>query len=90
MGQFLFLGSASIDHLKQSRESLVGRISYLELFPINILEYAGSDAFKINTLWLRGGLPESLLSDTDLSSILWRRDFIDVCRKTYKSLACGM
>lgn len=75
-GQFLFLGSASIDLIQQSGESLAGRISYLELFPINVLEYAEKDSEKLNNLWLRGGFPESLLSNSDEDSLAWRRDFI--------------
>lgn len=78
-GQFLFLGSASIDLLKQSGESLAGRIAYIELHGVDTLEYAGSSLEKINNLWLRGGFPESLLADTDNNSLAWRRDFI----KTY-------
>jgi len=74
-GHFLFLGSASIDLLKQSTESLAGRITFLELFGINALEYPQD----INSLWVRGGFPESLLSNTDKNSLEWRRDFI----KTY-------
>ncbi len=74
-GQFLFLGSASIDLLRQSSESLAGRIAYLELFGINQLEYPND----INTLWLRGGFPESLLATSEKDSLEWRRDFI----KTY-------
>ncbi|MFI5136910.1 MAG: ATP-binding protein [Sphingobacteriales bacterium] len=78
-GQFLFLGSASIDLLQQSSESLAGRIAYEELHGIDVLEYAGYDQEMINTLWLRGGFPESLLSATVKDSLYWRRDFI----KTY-------
>ncbi len=74
-GQFLFLGSASIDLLRQSSESLAGRIAYLELFGVNQLEYSND----INTLWLRGGFPESLLAASEKDSLEWRRDFI----KTY-------
>jgi predicted AAA+ superfamily ATPase len=74
-GQFLFLGSASIELLKQSSESLAGRIAYLELYGINQLEYSNDR----NTLWLRGGFPESLLALSDGDSVEWRRDFI----KTY-------
>ncbi len=80
--QFLFLGSASIDLLQQSSESLAGRIAYLELFPINWPEYAderSADATALNTLWLRGGYPESLLAISDEDSFDWRKDFI----KTY-------
>jgi len=78
-GQFLFLGSASIDLLKQSSESLAGRIAYLELFPVDAVEYAVEGAAKLNRLWLRGGFPESLLAKSDKDSIQWRLDFI----KTY-------
>ena len=78
-GLFLFLGSASIDLLKQSSESLAGRITIHELFPIDILEYAVKNTVKVNKLWIRGGFPESLLSDTERDSLVWRRDFI----KTY-------
>ncbi len=78
-GQFLFLGSASLDLLQQSSESLAGRISYLELHGIDVLEYANRRQDKINTLWLRGGFPESLLAKSDADSLDWRRDFI----KTY-------
>ncbi|HEY8661702.1 MAG TPA: ATP-binding protein [Hanamia sp.] len=78
-GQFLFLGSASIDLLQQSSESLAGRIAYIELHGIDVLEYAKQDQDMVNTLWLRGGFPESLLASTDLNSLYWRRDFI----KTY-------
>ena len=72
-GQFLLLGSAGIDLLKQSGESLAGRIAYLELPPINALE-AGAD--QLHLLWLRGGFPESLLAQDDTASLRWRRDFI--------------
>jgi uncharacterized protein len=43
---------------------------------LDALEYAGTSLEKVNTLWLRGGFPESLLSATDNDSIDWRRDFI--------------
>jgi len=79
VGQFLFLGSASIDLLQQSSESLAGRIAYLELHPVDLLEYAGTHQKNMNALWVRGGFPESLLADTDINSFEWRRDFI----KTY-------
>lgn len=78
-GQFLFLGSASLDLLKQSSESLAGRITYLELFPVNVIEYAQEDLAKVNNVWLRGGFPESLLAASEKNSLIWRRDFI----KTY-------
>lgn len=62
--------------LKQSSESLAGRISHLELFPINLLEYGENDPEKMNRLWLRGGFPESLLADSDETSLAWRIDFM--------------
>jgi len=75
-GQFLFLGSASMDLLQQSGESLAGRIAYLELKGIDILEYGAETSEKLNQLWLRGGFPESLLAKDDKDSLAWRRDFI--------------
>ncbi len=77
-GHFLFLGSASLDLLRQSSESLAGRISYLELFPIDVREYLKNpkDLDKLNQLWVRGGFPESLLAKDDEGSLRWRRDFI--------------
>jgi predicted AAA+ superfamily ATPase len=72
-GQFLLLGSASMDLLRQSGESLAGRISYLELGPFDALEVAPS---ALDTLWVRGGFPRSFLADNDDLSMEWRRDFI--------------
>jgi predicted AAA+ superfamily ATPase len=81
-GQFLFLGSASIELLQQSSETLAGRIAYIELFPVNALEYAkdaNKDTDALNALWTRGGFPESLLAASDTASMDWRYNFI----KTY-------
>ncbi len=72
-GGFLLLGSASMDLLHQSGESLAGRIAFAELRPLDILE-TGSD--RMDSLWVRGGFPESLLAPTDADSARWRRDFI--------------
>lgn len=72
-GRFLLLGSASIDQLKQSGETLAGRICYVELAPFDILEL-GSES--IDHLWIRGGFPGSVLADDDAMSLRWRRDFI--------------
>lgn len=76
VGKFLFLGSASIDLLQQSSESLAGRIAYMELHPIDATEFAGNSLDKLNSLWVRGGFPESLLSASDQNSLSWRHDFI--------------
>jgi predicted AAA+ superfamily ATPase len=75
-GQFLFLGSASMDLLRQSAESLAGRIAYLELPPFMApeVEAAGSDA--VERLWVRGGFPPSFLATDDGNSFEWRVAFI--------------
>jgi len=75
-GLFLFLGSASMDLLQQSGESLAGRIAYFELFGIDGLEFGGMSVESIHKLWLRGGFPESLLATSETQSLRWRRDFI--------------
>jgi predicted AAA+ superfamily ATPase len=72
-GRFLVLGSASIDLLRQSSESLAGRIRYLELAPLDAGE-AGRE--RLDALWLRGGFPESLLAASDAASLRWRADFV--------------
>ena len=72
-GRFLLLGSAAMDLLKQSGESLAGRVSYLELGPFDALEI---DADELDRLWVRGGFPRSFLADSDEVSLQWRRDFV--------------
>ncbi|MBK9447448.1 MAG: ATP-binding protein [Betaproteobacteria bacterium] len=72
-GQFLLLGSASLDLLKQSGETLAGRIAYLELGPFDALE---TRHLPIDDLWLRGGFPESLLAKDAATSLRWRQNFI--------------
>ena len=72
-GQYLLLGSASIDLLRQSGESLAGRIAYLELAPFSVLETSGLPA---DALWVRGGFPDSLLAPDTARSLRWRQDFI--------------
>ena len=72
-GRFLLLGSASIDLLKQSGETLAGRIAYVELGPFNVLEVDGDACDK---LWTRGGFPDSFLADSDAESAIWRANFI--------------
>jgi uncharacterized protein len=73
-GRFLILGSASRDLLRQSTESLAGRIAYIDLTPFLIKEV--KDVSSWADLWLRGGFPESLLADSDQASFDWRLDFI--------------
>ena len=72
-GRFLLLGSASIDLLRQSGETLAGRIAYAELAPLDALEVGPTD---LDRLWLRGGFPDSFLAKDDPASLRWRRDFI--------------
>lgn len=72
-GQYLLLGSASLDLLKQSGESLAGRVAYLELAPFNVLE---TQSLHIDDLWVRGGFPDSLLATDSVRSLRWRQDFI--------------
>ena len=72
-GMYLLLGSASIDLLAQSGESLAGRIAFLELAPLTLAEVGSTGA---DALWLRGGFPDSLLAASDAASLAWRRDFI--------------
>ena len=72
-GQFLFLGSASIDLMQQSGETLAGRVAYCELYPLSVSEVGGGDCLR---LWQRGGFPESFLAETDERGFDWRLDFI--------------
>lgn len=72
-GRFLLLGSASMDLLRQSGETLAGRIAYLELAPIDALE---ADSKRLDALWLRGGFPDCLLATNDAQSLRWRENFI--------------
>lgn len=72
-GQFLLLGSASIELLKQSGETLAGRIAYLEMQPVDGLEVP---ADALGKLWLRGGFPDSFLASSDRGSMRWRQGFI--------------
>ena len=72
-GRFLLLGSASIDLLHQSSESLAGRIAYRELAPLDVTETGGDTH---DALWLRGGFPQSFLARGNAGSLNWRRNFL--------------
>jgi len=74
-GLYLLLGSASLDLLKQSGETLAGRVSYLALDPFDVLETGATTADR-DRIWLRGGFPESFLAPGDARSLRWRQDFI--------------
>ena len=72
-GHFLVLGSASMDLMRQSGESLAGRIGYLALDPLDVREVEDGE---LTRLWIRGGFPRSFLATTDGASTLWRENFI--------------
>jgi len=71
-GQFLLLGSASDALLRQSSESLAGRVVYEELPGLNVLE-VGADNER---LWVRGGFPDAFTARSDAASARWRLNFI--------------
>ena len=73
-GRFLLLGSAGIELLGQSGESLAGRIEYVHLTPFQILELSKKKLWELH--WLRGGFPESYLAQNDSDSFKFRQNFI--------------
>jgi len=75
IGRFLMLGSASLDLLRQSGESLAGRVAHVEMGPLDLLE-VGECSGSLERLWLRGGFPDSFLAESDEVSHRRRRDFI--------------
>jgi len=83
-GRFLLLGSVAPTLLRQSAESLAGRIAYYELPPFNLMEIGGD--YMQDTHWLRGGFPDSLLAESDEASTAWRQNFI----RTYIERELGM
>jgi predicted AAA+ superfamily ATPase len=72
-GRFLLLGSAALELLAQSGETLAGRISFAELTPFDLTEVG---AERLDDLWVRGGFPDSFLARSNRGSLRWRRDFI--------------
>lgn len=71
--RFLILGSASPQLLRQSSETLAGRLAIVEMGGFTLEELASPD---LNRLWLRGGFPRSFLARTETASTVWREDFI--------------
>jgi len=71
--QFFVIGSASPILLRQSAESLAGRIAYVEIEGFSLQEIGIANQ---NKLWLRGGFPRSYLSSNEVTSQQWRQDFI--------------
>jgi hypothetical protein len=65
-----------VDLLRQTSESLAGRIAYRELTPFTVLEIDHADPRAVEALWTRGGFPEAYLAHSDNASMIWRRDFI--------------
>ena len=74
-GRFLLLGSASMDLLRQSGESLAGRIAHVDLGPLDVLEVQSTLA-DLAPLWVRGGFPDSYLAANGRHSFAWRKDFV--------------
>ncbi len=75
VGRFLILGSAAIDLLRQSGESLAGRIEYVDMGILDVLEIKNNDTALTN-LWVRGGFPDSYLAKNNADSFIYRRNFI--------------
>lgn len=75
-GQFLLLGSASMELLRQSSESLAGRIMYIPMSGFNLLEVPHENPDVLQQLWLRGGFPDSYLAPSDKKSMEWLEMFI--------------
>lgn len=80
-GQFLLLGSASTNLIGLASESLAGRLAFIDLHPIDALEARdhmdeGQAPVSLDSVWLRGGFPESLLARDDHDSLRWREAFI--------------
>ena len=71
--RFLILGSASRDLIRQSSETLAGRIGHLELTPFQLTE-TGAPALR--TLWARGGFPPAFLATSEGHSYQWRKDYV--------------
>ena len=67
------MGSASPALLRQSSESLAGRLEIVEMAGFGVAEVGLASA---DALWLRGGFPRAFLAGSDGDSLIWRRDFI--------------
>lgn len=79
-GQFLILGSASRDLIRQSSETLAGRIVYLYLTPFTVnelMDKGSTDLSSLSPYFIRGGFPRSYLADTPDMSFVWRNSFVE-------------
>ena len=74
-GRFLILGSASVELLQQAGETLAGRIEFVSLDPLDIIDVEPDDT-TMTSLWVRGGFPDSYLAESDRDSLAWRRNFV--------------
>ncbi len=74
-GHFLLLGSAAMDLMRQSSETLAGRVAYFDMAPVTQPE-ATAAGLAPTQLWVRGGFPDSLLARDDAHSLAWRQDFV--------------
>ena len=74
-GRFLILGSASMDLLKQSGETLAGRIEFVPLGPFDVLDVP-EEVASTTKLWVRGGFPDSLLASSDADSFAYRQNLV--------------
>jgi predicted AAA+ superfamily ATPase len=72
-GQYLLLGLSSKVLLQKTSDSLAGRICYLDIGGLNVLEIGSSN---LNQLWVRGGFPDSYLASSDKQSFTWRENII--------------
>jgi predicted AAA+ superfamily ATPase len=78
-GKFLILGSASRDLIRQSSDTLAGRIQFIEVTPFSMAEVAvaaATNAASTERLWLRGGYPRSYLARSQQASVDWREGYI--------------
>ncbi len=71
--QYLLLGSSSKALLQHTSESLAGRICYLDIGGLTVVEVGASN---LNQLWIRGGFPDSYLASNDHQSFTWRENII--------------
>ena len=75
-GRFILLGSASSDLINKSSETLAGRIGLVQLTPFVVSELDNLNSYNLHKFWLRGGFPDSYLSEIDSDSNLWKENFI--------------
>lgn len=75
-GRMLLLGSASVELIRQSSESLAGRIGYIDLTPFFLSEIHKIPDYTLSSFWNKGGYPDSFLASSDELSFIWRENFV--------------